>query len=242
MSQTVVSSAFRNKKCLLLYDTDSINSKTKKKPNGSSRAAMWGNIPSKRTFSHAHQMKTQISLRIRAVWSESSLYAWWKFASLAIQNAPSEYADQTARMRRLIWVFALLKSPMVWFLTFRFSKSLCISWIIRWLSWMRARLLIRKLRVRPPPGRQHSSTEMDHEIYSKVIPSLPLIQEGQLPVSGERMCRILVYRLEDLSCPVKVWLAKLTALEMTQLGWLGGKISTQTNKQNSWTTIFAVRI
>ena len=30
-----------------------------------------------------------------------------------------------------------------------------------------------------------------------VILSLPLIQEGQLPVSGERMCTILVNRLED---------------------------------------------
>ena len=37
----------------------------------------------------------------------------------------------------------------------------------------------------------------DHEIFSTVILSLPLIQEGQLSVSGERMCTILVNRLED---------------------------------------------
>ena len=37
----------------------------------------------------------------------------------------------------------------------------------------------------------------DHEIFSTVIRSLPLIQEGQLSVSGERMCTILVGRLED---------------------------------------------
>ena len=37
----------------------------------------------------------------------------------------------------------------------------------------------------------------DHEIFSAVILSLPLIQEGQLSVSGERMCTILVNRLED---------------------------------------------
>ena len=36
-----------------------------------------------------------------------------------------------------------------------------------------------------------------YEIFSKVILSLPLIQEGQLSVSGERMCTILVNRLED---------------------------------------------
>ena len=33
--------------------------------------------------------------------------------------------------------------------------------------------------------------------FFTVIPSLPLIQEGQLPISGKRMCTILVNRLED---------------------------------------------
>ena len=45
--------------------------------------------------------------------------------------------------------------------------------------------------------RQHSFVEIDHEIFSTVILSLPLIQEGQLSVSGKRMCTILVNRLED---------------------------------------------
>ena len=49
----------------------------------------------------------------------------------------------------------------------------------------------------PRRGRQHSFVEMDHEIFSTVILSLPLIQEGQLSVSGERMCTILVNHLED---------------------------------------------
>ena len=52
----------------------------------------------------------------------------------------------------------------------------------------------RRSRVQPP---QHSFVEIDHEIFSTVILSLPLIQEGQLSVSGERMCTILVNRLED---------------------------------------------
>ena len=42
----------------------------------------------------------------------------------------------------------------------------------------------------PHRGRQHSCVEIDHEILSTVNLSLPLIQEGQLSVSGERMCRI----------------------------------------------------
>ena len=52
-------------------------------------------------------------------------------------------------------------------------------------------------RFNPRRGRQHSFVEIDHEIFSTVILSLPLIQEGQLSVSGERMCTILVNRLED---------------------------------------------
>ena len=42
-----------------------------------------------------------------------------------------------------------------------------------------------------------SFVEIDHEIFSAVSLSLPLIQEGQLSVSGERMCTILVNHLED---------------------------------------------
>ena len=50
--------------------------------------------------------KTQISLGIRPVWSESSLAAWRKLGSLATHWAQSEDSDQTGRMPRLIWVFA----------------------------------------------------------------------------------------------------------------------------------------
>ena len=65
---------------------------------------------------------------------------------------------------------------------------------------------------------QYTSVETDHEIFSTVILSLPLIQEGQFSVSGERMCTIPVNHLEDWACLVKVWLGKLTALDMTPLG------------------------
>ena len=49
----------------------------------------------------------------------------------------------------------------------------------------------------PRQGWQHSFVGIDHEIFSTVILSLPLIQEGQLSVSGERMCTELVNCLED---------------------------------------------
>ena len=89
----------------------------------------------------------------------------------------------------------------------------------RWLSWMRDWIPGGR-GFNPRRGRQHSFVEIDHEIFSTVILSLPLIQEGQLLVSCERILNscILVNRLEDLTCPVNVWLGKLTALDMTQLG------------------------
>ena len=57
--------------------------------------------------------------------------------------------------------------------------------------------------VQPRRGRQHSFVEIDHEIFSTVILSLPLIQDGQLSVCGERMCTIPVNRLRGLSLPSK---------------------------------------
>ena len=43
----------------------------------------------------------------------------------------------------------------------------------------------QRLLVLPQQGRQHSFVEIDHEIFSMVILSLPLIQDRQLSVSGE---------------------------------------------------------
>ena len=49
--------------------------------------------------------KTQISLGIRPVWSESSLCAQWVAKDLSFLHADSKDSDQTGRMPRLIWVF-----------------------------------------------------------------------------------------------------------------------------------------
>ena len=64
------------------------------------------------------------------------------------------------------------------------------------------------LTLLPPTGDQEvagstpfgSATlfvEIDHEIFSTVILSLPLIQDGQLSASGKSMCALLVKRLAD---------------------------------------------
>ena len=63
-------------------------------------------IMTKPTKWHVRPAKTQISLGVRPVWSESSLFAWRKLGSLATHWARSEDSDQSGRMPRLIWVFA----------------------------------------------------------------------------------------------------------------------------------------
>ena len=62
----------------------------------------------------------------------------------------------------------------------------------QWLSWMR-----RPTGDQEVAGSTPAEVGNILEIFSKVILSLPLIQEGQLSVSGERMCTILVNRLEN---------------------------------------------
>ena len=83
------------------------------------------------TFWYMLPTKTQISLRNRTAWLESSSSTWRKFASLAIQNAPSEDSDQPARMRRLIWIFAGCTYPKLRFLTLRFNWfwGKCVKWV-----------------------------------------------------------------------------------------------------------------
>ena len=63
--------------------------------------------------------------------------------------------------------------------TFLSSYTSCLP---LWLSWMRGRLVIRRLLVWPPSGQQRSFVEIDHEISFTVIFSHLLIQEGQLSV------------------------------------------------------------
>ena len=61
--------------------------------------------------------------------------------------------------------------------------------------------------------------EIDQEIFSSVIQSLPLILEAQLSVSGESMCTSTGKLLRRLSLPRKyVWLGKLITLDMTLMG------------------------
>ena len=63
-------------------------------------------LMTKPTKWHVRPAKTEISLGIRPVWSESSLCAQWVAKDPRFLHADSEDSDQTGRMPRLIWVFA----------------------------------------------------------------------------------------------------------------------------------------
>ena len=67
----------------------------------------------------------------------------------------------------------------------------------QWLSWMCHPTGDQEVAGSTPAEVGNILSWSDHEIFFMVILSLPLIQEGQLSVSGERMCTILVNRLED---------------------------------------------
>ena len=55
-------------------------------------------------------------------------------------------------------------------------------------------LVTGRSRIRYLPGRQHSFVEIDHELFSALMLSLPLIQEGHLSALGERVCTVLINR------------------------------------------------
>ena len=90
------------------------------------------------------------------------------------------------------------------YITIKYRTSLILVIVMalfhqpRWLSWMRRPTGDQEVAGSTPAEVGNIFCgEFDHEIFSTVILPLPLIQEGQLSVSGERICTILVNRLED---------------------------------------------
>ena len=100
-------------------------------PAGFEPATPWSEVGSAnrsatRTLRSA---KTQISLSIRPVWSESSLSGWRKLGSLATHWAHSEDSGQTGWTPRLIWVFTWRTCHFVGF-------------VMRWLNYSSGALSI----------------------------------------------------------------------------------------------------
>ena len=67
----------------------------------------WTATSEKRTVGHVRPAKIQISLRIRAVWSEYSLVAFSIAQGENFLHAYDEDSDQTVRMRGVIRIFVV---------------------------------------------------------------------------------------------------------------------------------------
>ena len=76
--------------------------------------------PEKCTSWHLRSSKTQISLRIRAVWSESSIGALWVAKGPMLLHADFY---QTVWMRRLVWIFAVRTCQVIPYDGYRLSGS-----------------------------------------------------------------------------------------------------------------------
>ena len=86
---------------------------------------------SKPTKWPAHPGKTQISLSVRPVWSESSLPGWRSIGSLAGIRTHKEDSDQTGWMSRLIRVFVGHKGHFVGFVMLQLkwlNNSQSLQW------------------------------------------------------------------------------------------------------------------
>ena len=81
--------------------------------------------------------KTQISLGIRPVWSESSLSAWRKLGSLVTHEAHSEDSDQSSWSESSLGAQSILL-----ILTCCGSKSMCMfnDWYAKGHGWLQGML------------------------------------------------------------------------------------------------------
>ena len=76
-------------------------------------------LKTKPTNWYVHPAKTQISLGICPVWSETLLCIQWEAKDPRFLHADSDDSDQTGRMPRLIWVFVGRTCHFVGFVTRR---------------------------------------------------------------------------------------------------------------------------
>ena len=80
---------------------------------------------------HERPAKTQISLDIRPVWSQSSLCAQWVAKDPSFLHVDSEDSEQTERMPRLLWVFAGRTCHSVGFVTRQLKYVLTTTFLLK---------------------------------------------------------------------------------------------------------------
>ena len=82
--------------------------------------------PAKGTSRHVRPSKTQISLHISAVWSESSMNTLWVAKAPTFLQA--EDSDHTVRMCTLSWFFAVCTYRLVPYAGYRLQCKFVIYW------------------------------------------------------------------------------------------------------------------
>ena len=155
--------------------------------------------------------KTRINLRIRPVWSESSLSTWRNIGSSATNWAHYEDSDETGR----IWVFAGHRGFFVGFimrwLTFRKCILIFASGLRNkphfWRPfslalWLQSQGSLVRAPDLPHTGYTCNLRRISHEIMYMVFLLFQLIQERQFLVISESICTldhfVLVNCLEGL--------------------------------------------
>ena len=91
--------------CMLKMDIKQLWDKCMQQGSGNRKKQHMNRLMTKPTKWHMRPVKTQISLGIRPVWSESLLCAQWVAKDSSFLHADSEDSDETGQTPRLIWVF-----------------------------------------------------------------------------------------------------------------------------------------
>ena len=112
---------------------------------------------------HLRPAKTQISLGISPVWSESSLSVWRKLGSLATHWVHSEDSDQTGWMPRLIWVFA--------------GRTLTLLVLLRGGSFLLA------YTYRPPSSTQGWTADFEQVLEKLYTENMEIILIGDININ-----------------------------------------------------------
>ena len=126
-----------------------------------------------RNLRHVHPVMVQISLHIWAVWSESSLGAFWIAHDVKFPHVDNKDSDQTAWLGRLIWVFIGRTCQKVHFL-----KLQLISWMSNIIFWgikINKKQIIYNLLLPPPYCLIHKVP--DHIIAGLVPVKYVLLQK-----------------------------------------------------------------
>ena len=135
-----------------------------------------------------HPAKTQISLGICPVWSESSLYTQWVAKEPRFLHADSEDSDQPGWMPRLIWVFAG-RTLILLVLSCHGSIMLRIITLPKQLLWIPTTYVFMENSGKFPVNNHQMSCLMTKQTKWHGRPVKTQISLGVRPVNGLQMSK-----------------------------------------------------